>query len=258
MKARSAHEPPWPATCPFRAMQRWQSSGFIGRYENTHIERICARGVVVDGEEEFSFALAPSHAHPAQIRGKAMASKSGDMLEVARDVLLTARLDDRARFVQMVNETKASMESGESVRGGGEVEGRGRREGGREERIVEEETHTHTNTPQHAPQPLPPSRPGILSQLQVSEPRRIFGWARGCNLPSFLPPSLRPGIIGAGHSYAARRLGAQSSVAGWMGEQTGGLSYLEYIRALAKRLEGGDWEGVQADLEAIRSALLNR
>lgn len=110
------------------------------------------------------------------IRGKAMASKSGDMLEVARDVLLTARLDDRARFVQMVNETKASMESG---------------------------------------------------------------------------------IIGAGHSYAARRLGAQNSVAGWLGEQTGGLSYLEYIRALAKRLES-DWEGVQADLEAIRSALLNR
>lgn len=31
----------------------------------------------------------------------------------------------------------------------------------------------------------------------------------------------------------------------------GGVAYLDYIRQLAQRLEG-DWEGVQADLEAIR------
>jgi Zn-dependent M16 (insulinase) family peptidase len=41
-----------------------------------------------------------------------MSSKAGDMMEVARDVLLTARLDDHARFTQMVNETKAGLESG--------------------------------------------------------------------------------------------------------------------------------------------------
>ncbi len=50
-----------------------------------------------------------------QIRGKAMADKAGDMMEVARDILLTARLDDRARFSQMVNETKAGLESGEAA-----------------------------------------------------------------------------------------------------------------------------------------------
>ncbi|KAL6747715.1 Metalloenzyme, LuxS/M16 peptidase-like protein [Haematococcus lacustris] len=40
----------------------------------------------------------------------------------------------------------------------------------------------------------------------------------------------------------------------------GGLSYLEFIRSLAKRLEAGPegWEAVRADLEAIRSALLSR
>ena len=38
---------------------------------------------------------------PTQVRGKAMASKAGDMMEVARDVLLTARLDDQARFTQV-------------------------------------------------------------------------------------------------------------------------------------------------------------
>lgn len=109
------------------------------------------------------------------IRGKAMASKAGDLFDVARDVLLTAQLNDKARFTQMVSETKSGMESG---------------------------------------------------------------------------------IIGSGHSYAARRLGAQhGGVAGWMSEQMGGISYLEYIRTLAKRVES-DWEGVQADLENIRSALL--
>lgn len=47
-----------------------------------------------------------------------MANKAGDMLEVARDILLTARLDDKARFTQMVNETKAGMEASEWLRTG--------------------------------------------------------------------------------------------------------------------------------------------
>ena len=35
-----------------------------------------------------------------QVRGKAMADKAGDMLDIVRDILLTARLDDRERFKQ--------------------------------------------------------------------------------------------------------------------------------------------------------------
>ena len=42
----------------------------------------------------------------------------------------------------------------------------------------------------------------------------------------------------------ARRLGAQRSTAGWVGEQMGGLSYLQYIRQLVPRIES-DWEGVK-------------
>lgn len=68
---------------------------------------------------------------------------------------------------------------------------------------------------------------------------------------------LESGIVGSGHSFAARRLNAQHTVAGLMSEQMGGLSYLEYIRGLAKRVES-DWAGVQADLESIRTALLRR
>eukprot|EP00877_Chromochloris_zofingiensis_P003328 jgi/Chrzof1/12997/Cz07g15220.t1 len=110
------------------------------------------------------------------VRGKAMGDKAGDMFELMRDILLTARLDDKARFTQMVAETKAGLEAG---------------------------------------------------------------------------------IIGSGHRFAAGRLSGQRSVAGWVSEQMGGLSYLESIRGLAKRVES-DWDGVKADLERIRSLLLQR
>ncbi|CAG9466039.1 unnamed protein product [Pedinophyceae sp. YPF-701] len=68
---------------------------------------------------------------------------------------------------------------------------------------------------------------------------------------------LESAMIGSGHSVAAARLDAQRSVAGWASEQMGGYSYLEYIRKLAARLET-DWEGIKADLLAIREALVRR
>ena len=43
---------------------------------------------------------------------------------------------------------------------------------------------------------------------------------------------LEGAVIGGGHSVAASRLDAQRSVAGWVSEQMGGLSYLFYIRDL--------------------------
>lgn len=63
--------------------------------------------------------------------------------------------------------------------------------------------------------------------------------------------ALESAAVGSGHSFAATRLDAQRSIAGWIGEQTGGLSYLESIRQLAKRVDS-NWEGVQADLQFIR------
>jgi presequence protease len=46
------------------------------------------------------------------LRGKATAERSGDMLDIMRDILLTAKLDDKDRFKQMTLETKAGLESG--------------------------------------------------------------------------------------------------------------------------------------------------
>ena len=46
------------------------------------------------------------------LRGKATVAQSGELLHILRDVLLTARLDNRERFRQMVLEEKASQEAG--------------------------------------------------------------------------------------------------------------------------------------------------
>ena len=67
---------------------------------------------------------------------------------------------------------------------------------------------------------------------------------------------LEAGVVGAGHRFAARRLDAQRSVAGWAQEVMGGLSYLDFIRDLAVRVDG-EWDAVVADLEAVRRAVLS-
>ncbi|GJP38783.1 hypothetical protein CLOM_g23195 [Closterium sp. NIES-68] len=62
-------------------------------------------------------------------------------------------------------------------------------------------------------------------------------------------------FLGSGHSIAASRLDAMDSAAGWANEQMGGFSYLQYLRALERRVDE-DWPGVAASLEQIRQAVL--
>jgi Zn-dependent M16 (insulinase) family peptidase len=64
-------------------------------------------------------------------------------------------------------------------------------------------------------------------------------------------------VQSGGHSVAAGRLDAMDSVAGYVNEQLGGLAQLEYLKVLAERVEK-DWDGVVADLEAIRAAVVAR
>ncbi|MFN8596539.1 MAG: insulinase family protein, partial [Anaerolineae bacterium] len=54
------------------------------------------------------------------LRGKAVASSASALLDIFKDVLLTARLDERERFKQIVLEEKANLEAG-LVRGGHQV-----------------------------------------------------------------------------------------------------------------------------------------
>jgi len=110
------------------------------------------------------------------VRGKTMADKAEDMMELFLEVLQTTDFDDQDRFLQMVLETKAAMEAA---------------------------------------------------------------------------------VVGSGHSIAASRLSAQNSVAGWVNEVTGGVTYLTFLRTLTERVNA-DWGGVVSDLKAIRSAVLSR
>ncbi|OAE21846.1 hypothetical protein AXG93_138s1170 [Marchantia polymorpha subsp. ruderalis] len=64
-------------------------------------------------------------------------------------------------------------------------------------------------------------------------------------------------VVGGGHGVAATRMDGMLNVAGWVNEQMGGLSYLNYLRSLEKRVEE-DWPAVSQALEDIRSAVLGR
>jgi Zn-dependent M16 (insulinase) family peptidase len=64
-------------------------------------------------------------------------------------------------------------------------------------------------------------------------------------------------LVPAGHQMVNLRLRAHFSEAGWVAEQMNGVSYLFFLRKLARRVDE-DWPGVLADLEEMRSLLVNR
>ncbi|KAJ4836375.1 Presequence protease 1, chloroplastic/mitochondrial [Turnera subulata] len=55
----------------------------------------------------------------------------------------------------------------------------------------------------------------------------------------------------------ASRMDAKLNTAGWISEQMGGVSYLEYLFALEEKIDQ-DWAGVSSCLEEIRRSLLSR
>ncbi|XP_050211088.1 presequence protease 1, chloroplastic/mitochondrial-like [Mercurialis annua] len=64
-------------------------------------------------------------------------------------------------------------------------------------------------------------------------------------------------IRGSGHGIAAARMDAKLNVAGWISEQMGGISYLEFLQGLEKKVDQ-DWPSVSSSLEEIRTSLLSR
>jgi len=64
-------------------------------------------------------------------------------------------------------------------------------------------------------------------------------------------------LVPSGNAYARQRLSARFAPAEWADEQMGGISALFFLRELERRV-AEDWAGVQADLEAVRAALINR
>ena len=64
-------------------------------------------------------------------------------------------------------------------------------------------------------------------------------------------------LVPAGNSIADMRIKAGLTEAGWIAEQTGGVSYLHFLRGLIKQIDS-DWAGVEANFRRIRELLFNR
>ncbi|XP_020110231.1 presequence protease 2, chloroplastic/mitochondrial-like isoform X1 [Ananas comosus] len=64
-------------------------------------------------------------------------------------------------------------------------------------------------------------------------------------------------IKGSGSFIAARRINAKLNVAGWVDEQISGISYMEFLQDLEKKVDD-DWDKISISLEEIRKSLLSR
>jgi len=69
--------------------------------------------------------------------------------------------------------------------------------------------------------------------------------------------SLESQLVPSGSSYVDTRLRAGLYESSWADEHMGGVSYLFFLRKLARDVETG-WDGVLAALERIRATLVNR
>ncbi|XP_071691752.1 presequence protease 1, chloroplastic/mitochondrial-like [Rutidosis leptorrhynchoides] len=61
----------------------------------------------------------------------------------------------------------------------------------------------------------------------------------------------------SGHDIAAARMDAKLNSAGWIREQMGGVSYLEFLKDLEEKVEH-DWSSISASLEEIRKTVLSK
>lgn len=64
-------------------------------------------------------------------------------------------------------------------------------------------------------------------------------------------------LRGSGHGITAARMDAKLNSAGWISEQMGGLSYLEFLQTLEEKVDQ-NWVEISSSLEEIRQSLLSR
>ncbi|XP_038990111.1 presequence protease 1, chloroplastic/mitochondrial-like isoform X4 [Phoenix dactylifera] len=91
----------------------------------------------------------------------------------------------------------------------------------------------------------------ILQEVQFTEQQRFKQLV--CQNKARMESQLR----GSGHGIAAARMDAKLNVAGWIAEQMRGISYLEFLRDLEKKVDQ-DWDEIASSLEGIRKSLLSR
>ncbi|KAJ8530106.1 hypothetical protein K7X08_036941 [Anisodus acutangulus] len=91
----------------------------------------------------------------------------------------------------------------------------------------------------------------ILQDVQLNDQKRFKQFVSQSR--SRMENRLR----GSGHSIAAARMGAKLNTAGWISEQMGGVSYLEFLKGLEDQVEN-DWPQISSSLEEIRKSLLSK
>lgn len=64
-------------------------------------------------------------------------------------------------------------------------------------------------------------------------------------------------LRGSGHGVAAARMDAKLNTAGWIQEQMGGFSYLEYLRSLEEKVDN-NWPEIASSLEEIRKSIFSK
>jgi Zn-dependent M16 (insulinase) family peptidase len=96
---------------------------------------------------------------------------------------------------------------------------------------------------------------GILEHVLTSA--RLDNRERFRQLVLETKASAESWLVPAGSSFVNLRLQANFHEAHWASEQMGGISYLFFLRDLARRIET-DWESVKAVLDQIRRMLIDR
>ncbi|XP_059314088.1 presequence protease 1, chloroplastic/mitochondrial-like [Lycium ferocissimum] len=91
----------------------------------------------------------------------------------------------------------------------------------------------------------------ILQDVQLNDQKRFQ------NFVSQSRSRMENRLRGSGHSIAAARMGAKLNTAGWISEQMGGVSYLEFLKGLEGQVEN-DWPQISSSLEEIRKSLLSK
>uniref|UniRef100_A0A0E0K5I3 Peptidase M16C associated domain-containing protein n=1 Tax=Oryza punctata TaxID=4537 RepID=A0A0E0K5I3_ORYPU len=91
----------------------------------------------------------------------------------------------------------------------------------------------------------------ILQDVQFTEQQRFKQFV------SQSKARMENRLRGSGHGIAAARMDAKLNTAGWIAEQMGGISYLEYLRDLETKIDQ-DWDKISSSLEEMRQSLFRK
>ncbi|CAN1803035.1 Presequence protease 1, chloroplastic/mitochondrial [Linum perenne] len=91
----------------------------------------------------------------------------------------------------------------------------------------------------------------VLQEVQFTDKQRFKQFV------SQKKAGMESRLLGGGHGIAITRLDGKFTTAGWISDQMGGVSYLEFLQALEQRVDQ-DWEGISASLDEIRTSLLSK